>query len=36
MTDEVAELVLADNIAQNRALTNARYQAAPMVDVHGR
>ncbi|MET0764731.1 MAG: NAD-glutamate dehydrogenase [Blastococcus sp.] len=36
MTDEVAELVLADNLAQTRALYNARAQAHAMVDVHGR
>ncbi|MGD9796256.1 MAG: NAD-glutamate dehydrogenase domain-containing protein, partial [Acidimicrobiia bacterium] len=36
MTDDVAELVLADNIAQNRALANARQQSAPMIDVHAR
>ncbi len=36
MTDEVGELVLADNYQQNRALGNARVQAASMADVHGR
>jgi glutamate dehydrogenase len=36
MTDEVAGLVLADNVAQNIALAIAREQAGPMVDVHGR
>ncbi len=36
MTDEVADLVLADNEAQSRALGIARVQAAPMVDVHTR
>jgi glutamate dehydrogenase len=36
MTDEVAEQVLADNIAQNRALTNARTQAPMLLDVHRR
>ncbi|MGQ0550199.1 MAG: NAD-glutamate dehydrogenase [Armatimonadota bacterium] len=36
MTDEVAELVLRDNIGQTRALANARAQAASMLDVHGR
>src|SRR6476659_7062259 len=35
-TDEVAELVLADNRAQNVALALARVQAAPMVEVHAR
>ena len=34
MTDEVAELVLADNAAQTRALYNARAQANAMLDVH--
>jgi glutamate dehydrogenase len=36
MTDEVARLVLADNDGQTRALSNARAQAAGMVDVHRR
>ncbi len=36
MTDEVAELVLRDNIGQTRALSNARTQAASMLDVHAR
>ncbi|MEV1291874.1 NAD-glutamate dehydrogenase [Pseudonocardia sp. NPDC049635] len=36
MTDEVAELVLADNIAQNAVLGVARAHAAAMVGVHGR
>ncbi len=36
MTDDVAELVLEDNIDQNLALAVARMQAAPMVDVHAR
>jgi glutamate dehydrogenase len=36
MTDEVAELVLDDNRAQNLALAIARLQAASMVDVHAR
>jgi glutamate dehydrogenase len=36
MTDEVAELVLADNDGQTRSLSNARAQAASMVDVHRR
>ncbi|MGH2375006.1 MAG: NAD-glutamate dehydrogenase, partial [bacterium] len=36
MTDEVAELVLRDNIGQTRALTDARVQAASMLDVHAR
>ncbi len=36
MTDDVAELVLEDNRAQTLALANARHQAAPMIDVHGR
>ena len=35
-TDEVAELVLADNRAQNLALALARTQAPAMVDVHAR
>src|SRR5262249_15524945 len=36
MTDEVAELVLDDNRAQNLTLAIARLQSASMVDVHGR
>jgi glutamate dehydrogenase len=36
MTAEVAELVLADNVAQTLALAIARVQAAPMVNVHVR
>jgi glutamate dehydrogenase len=36
MTDEVAELVLADNAAQTRALYNARAQARGLLDVHVR
>jgi glutamate dehydrogenase len=36
MTDEVAHLVLRDNYRQNRALANARAQAAAMEDVHAR
>jgi glutamate dehydrogenase len=36
MTDEVAELVLADNERQTQALTNASAQAASLVDVHAR
>ncbi|WP_344024981.1 NAD-glutamate dehydrogenase [Pseudonocardia kongjuensis] len=36
MTDEVADLVLADNIAQNAVLGVARAHAADMVGVHGR
>ena len=34
MTDEVAELVLADNEAQTRALAIARAQSASMINVH--
>jgi glutamate dehydrogenase len=34
MTDEVAELVLADNYDQNLALANAAYQSASMAGVH--
>ncbi len=34
MTDEVAELVLRDNIEQTRALANAKAEAASMLDVH--
>jgi glutamate dehydrogenase len=36
MTDEVAELVLADNAGQNDVLGIARTHAAAMVSVHGR
>jgi glutamate dehydrogenase len=36
MTDEVAELVLADNERQTQALTNAVAQAGSLVDVHAR
>ncbi|MGH2405716.1 MAG: NAD-glutamate dehydrogenase domain-containing protein, partial [bacterium] len=36
MTNEVAELVLRDNVGQTRALSNARAQAASMLDVHAR
>jgi glutamate dehydrogenase len=36
MTDEIADLVLEDNRAQTLALSIARRQAAPMVDVHAR
>ncbi|MBP2370181.1 NAD-glutamate dehydrogenase [Pseudonocardia parietis] len=36
MTDDVAELVLADNVAQNAVLGVARAHAAGMVAVHGR
>ncbi|MFT3714842.1 MAG: NAD-glutamate dehydrogenase [Gordonia sp. (in: high G+C Gram-positive bacteria)] len=36
MTDEVAELVLADNIAQNAELGAARARADHDVDLHGR
>ncbi len=36
MTDEVAELVLDDNRAQTLALTVARAQSNPMVNVHAR
>ncbi len=36
MTDEVGELVLDDNRAQTLALTMARKQAFPMVNVHAR
>ncbi|BBG00581.1 MULTISPECIES: NAD-glutamate dehydrogenase [Pseudonocardia] len=35
MTDEVADLVLADNVAQNSVLGVARAHAAAMVGVHG-
>ena len=36
MTDDVAEMVLDNNRAQNLALAMARAQAAPMIDVHSR
>jgi glutamate dehydrogenase len=36
MTEEVGDLVLRDNYAQNQALSNAVVQAASMVDVHVR
>ncbi len=36
MTDDVAQLVLADNDAQTLALLIARRQALPMVNVHAR
>jgi glutamate dehydrogenase len=36
MTDEVAELVLADNTAQNRLLGVSRAHAGPMLSVHAR
>ena len=36
MGDEVADLVLRDNIRQTRGLANARVQAAEMEDVHVR
>ncbi|MCA1186971.1 MULTISPECIES: NAD-glutamate dehydrogenase [unclassified Saccharopolyspora] len=36
MTDEVAELVLADNYRQNEVLGVSRAHAAPMVSVHAR
>jgi glutamate dehydrogenase len=36
MTDEVADLVLRDNIAQNVALAASRKQASSMLHVHGR
>jgi glutamate dehydrogenase len=36
MTEEVAEHCLRDNDGQTRALSNARAQAASMVDVHRR
>ncbi|MGH3980640.1 MAG: NAD-glutamate dehydrogenase [Pseudonocardiaceae bacterium] len=36
MTDEVAALVLADNIAQNTLLGVSRAHAVPMLSVHGR
>ncbi len=36
MTDEVADLVLADNTAQNRVLGVSRHHAAIMLSVHSR
>jgi glutamate dehydrogenase len=36
MTDEVADLVLANNYNQTQALSTARSEAASMVDVHAR
>ncbi|MGW4110028.1 NAD-glutamate dehydrogenase [Actinosynnema sp. NPDC004786] len=36
MTDEVGELVLADNYAQNAVLGVSRAHAAPMLSVHAR
>lgn len=36
MTDEVAELVLANNRAHNRLLSDARFNAGQMIDVHAR
>jgi glutamate dehydrogenase len=36
MTDEVAALVLTDNVEQNQALANARAEARPMLDVAAR
>ncbi len=36
MTDDVAQLVLADNIAQNRLLGVGRAHAVPMLSVHAR
>ena len=36
MTDDVAELVLADNIRQNQALVNAEVQGPSLIDVHQR
>jgi glutamate dehydrogenase len=36
MTEEVAHLVLSDNYAQTRAISNASALAHPMVDVHAR
>ncbi|WP_111765314.1 NAD-glutamate dehydrogenase [Nakamurella deserti] len=36
MTDEVAQLVLADNIAQNRLLSISRQHAEAMISVHAR
>ncbi len=36
MTDEVAALVLADNVRQNQALVNAEVQSASLVEVHQR
>jgi glutamate dehydrogenase len=36
MTDEVADLVLRTNYVQPQAISLAAYQAASMIDVHGR
>jgi glutamate dehydrogenase len=36
MTDEVAGLVLCDNVDQTLALANAKAEAASMIDVHAR
>ncbi len=36
MTEEVAQLVLADNTAQNRVLGVSRHHAVPMLSVHAR
>ena len=36
MTDEVGQLVLADNTAQNRVLGVSRHHAVPMLSVHAR
>lgn len=36
MTDEVADLVLADNYDQNVLLGNSRYGAANLIETHGR
>ena len=36
MTDDVADLVLADNKAQNRLLGVSRFHAGPMLSVHAR
>ncbi|MGK2930613.1 MAG: NAD-glutamate dehydrogenase [Acidimicrobiales bacterium] len=36
MTDDVADLVLADNVRQNQALANAVVQAPSLIDVHQR
>ncbi|MBC2640828.1 MULTISPECIES: NAD-glutamate dehydrogenase domain-containing protein [unclassified Rhodococcus (in: high G+C Gram-positive bacteria)] len=36
LTDDVAELVLANNRSQNRILGDARWNASRMIDVHAR
>jgi glutamate dehydrogenase len=36
MTDEVAELVLEDNVRQTQAITNAVAESAPLLDTHQR